>query len=129
MKFYIICVFDILVIRYYNYSKKERERDEFMNTEEFLSCMNTGKVVKGGSELHKYMTALSYEAMKVTTELNGKYHSPEEIRELLSKIICKPVDESLVLFPPFYTDCGKNITIGKNVFIGSCCYFQDQGRG
>ncbi|MCD8238259.1 MAG: sugar O-acetyltransferase [Clostridiales bacterium] len=98
-----------------------------MNTEEFLSCMNTGKVVKGGSELHKYMTELSYEAMQITTELNGKYHNPEEIRELLSKITGKPVDENLVLFPPFYTDCGKNIIIGKNVFIGSCCYFQDQG--
>lgn len=31
------------------------------------------------------------------------------------------------MFPPFYTDCGKNITIGKNVFINSCCHFQDQG--
>ena len=31
------------------------------------------------------------------------------------------------MFPPFYTDCGKNINIGKNVFINSCCCFQDQG--
>ena len=29
--------------------------------------------------------------------------------------------------PPFYTDCGKNITVGKNVFINSGCCFQDQG--
>lgn len=31
------------------------------------------------------------------------------------------------MFPPFYTDCGKNITVGKDVFINSCCCFQDQG--
>ena len=31
------------------------------------------------------------------------------------------------LFPPFYTDFGKNITLGKNVFINSDCKFQDQG--
>ena len=31
------------------------------------------------------------------------------------------------MFPPFYTDCGKNITIGKNVFINMGCKFQDQG--
>ena len=31
------------------------------------------------------------------------------------------------MFPPFYTDCGKNITVGKNVFINSGCRFQDQG--
>lgn len=32
-----------------------------------------------------------------------------------------------MLFPPFYTDCGKNLHIGKNVFINCCCHFQDQG--
>ena len=29
--------------------------------------------------------------------------------------------------PPFYTDFGKNITIGRDVFINSGCHFQDQG--
>jgi len=37
------------------------------------------------------------------------------------------VDESFGMFPPFYTACGKNITIGKRVFINSGCRFQDQG--
>jgi acetyltransferase-like isoleucine patch superfamily enzyme len=46
---------------------------------------------------------------------------------LFSKLIGKGVDESFGLFPPFYTDCGKNITVGKNVFINSGCHFQDQG--
>ena len=31
------------------------------------------------------------------------------------------------MFPPFYTDCGKNIRVGKNVFINAGCCFQDQG--
>lgn len=31
------------------------------------------------------------------------------------------------MFPPFYTDCGKNITIGDNVFLNSGCKMQDQG--
>ena len=31
------------------------------------------------------------------------------------------------MFPPFYTDCGRNIHIGKNVFITAGCKFQDQG--
>ena len=31
------------------------------------------------------------------------------------------------MFPPFTTDCGKNIRVGKNVFINSGCRFQDQG--
>ncbi len=98
-----------------------------MNTEDFLNYMNTENVVAGGSEMHQYMTQLSYEAMEITAELNSKFHSKEEAGKLFFKITGKPVDETLVLFPPFYTDCGKNITVGKNVFIGTCCYFQDQG--
>ncbi len=42
-------------------------------------------------------------------------------------MIGKRVDDSFRLFPPFYTDFGKNIHIGKNVFINSGCHFQDQG--
>lgn len=37
------------------------------------------------------------------------------------------IDETFNMFPPFYTDSGKNITIGKNVFLNSGCKFQDQG--
>lgn len=73
------------------------------------------------------MHKVSHEAMKITAKLNGSYHEPEELRELFSELIGKPVDPSFGLFPPFYTDCGKNITIGKNVFINSGCRFQDQG--
>ena len=53
--------------------------------------------------------------------------TPEELRELFSRLTGRPVDESFGLFPPFYTDCGKNIHIGKNVFINMGCKFQDQG--
>jgi acetyltransferase-like isoleucine patch superfamily enzyme len=44
----------------------------------------------------------------------------------MSELTGKPVDESFSMFPPFYTDFGKNITIGKFVFINSGCRFQDQ---
>ena len=37
------------------------------------------------------------------------------------------MDKSFRLFPPFYTNCGKNITVGKGVFINTGCHFQDQG--
>lgn len=30
-------------------------------------------------------------------------------------------------FSSIYTDFGKNITVGKNVFINACCHFQDHG--
>ena len=98
-----------------------------MNLQEYLAHLNRGESVQGGSEMHAFMTEMSHEAMKITAELNGSYHTAEEIRQLFSKLIGKPVDESFGMFPPFYTDCGKNITVGKNVFINTGCRFQDQG--
>lgn len=98
-----------------------------MNLQVFLEHVNNGFPIPGGSRIHTFMVSLAHEAMRITSELNGAYHEPEEIRTLISKLIGKPVDESLAMFPPFYTDCGKNITIGKNVFINSGCRFQDQG--
>lgn len=73
------------------------------------------------------MIRISNEAMKLTARLNGAYHTPEEVREIFSEITGENIDVSFCLFPPFYTDFGKNIHIGKNVFINSGCHFQDQG--
>lgn len=94
---------------------------------EFLEFMNSGKTITGGTKIHAYMHMLSQEALKLTAELNGCYHAPDEIRGLMGQLTGKPVDESFCLFPPFYTDCGKNLTFGKNVFLNSGCKFQDQG--
>ena len=98
-----------------------------MDLETFLEHLNSGKPVRGGSEAHLFMHGVSQEALRLTAEINGSYHPPEELRALFSQRIGRPVDESFGLFPPFYTDCGKNIHIGKNVFINMGCKFQDQG--
>lgn len=98
-----------------------------MNLEKFLEQLNSGKVVKAGSETHKLMHKLSKEAARITCELNNEYHENNEIQSLFFQLIGKPLDQSFGLFPPFYTDCGKNITVGKDVFINSGCRFQDQG--
>lgn len=98
-----------------------------MNLEQFLEHLNSGKPVGGGSEAHLFMHGVSQEALKITAEINGSYHEPEQLRALFSRLIGQPVDESFAMFPPFYTDCGKNIHIGKHVFINMGCKFQDQG--
>lgn len=92
-----------------------------------LTHMNQGNAVLVGSEMYREMMKISTEAMRITAELNNGYHTPEKIRILFSKLIGETVDETFWLFPPFYTDFGKNIHIGKDVFINACCCFQDQG--
>lgn len=98
-----------------------------MDKEIYLEQLRQGIPARGGSELHRMMHHLAEEAFQKTSELNHAYHNSEEIRRLFSEVIGKTVDESFALFPPFYTECGKNIYIGKNVFINCCCHFQDQG--
>lgn len=75
----------------------------------------------------QFLNEMNDEARRITAELNNAYHSMDEIRELFSQLSGKPVNPTLRIFPPFYTDFGKNIQVGKNVFINGGCHFQDQG--
>ena len=68
-----------------------------------------------------------FDTMKLAYELNTGYHSPEEVRDYLSQIIGRKVDESVTLLPPFYVDFGKNIRIGKRCWIQQGCTFFDRG--
>ena len=98
-----------------------------MHLQDFLAYLNSGRSVSAGSAEHRYMCARSQEALRITAELNNAYHTPEELRVIFSRLTGRPTDDTFTLFPPFYTDCGKNLVIGKNVFINSGCKVQDQG--
>ncbi len=98
-----------------------------MTNQEFMKLILDKKPIKAGSEAHKILVSYSNDAMRITSELNSKYHEPKKVKELFSKLIGKEVDDSFFMFPPFYTDFGKNITVGKNVFINTGCSFQDYG--
>ena len=65
--------------------------------------------------------------MRLTTELDFQYHEPEKVTRLFSELTGKPVGEGFCLFPPFYTDCGKNLKIGRRVFFNAGVKIQDQG--
>ena len=98
-----------------------------MDIKELLEHLNNGETIGEDWAVIEQMRFYSREAQKITMEINTKYHEPEELAELFSRLIGKPVGDGFGLFPPFYTDFGKNITIGNNVFINAGCKFQDQG--
>ena len=95
--------------------------------EKLLTALNAGESIPGGSPHHAAMHAASQEALRITAELNGQYHSPDEVRSLMSEVTGSQVPQSFTLFPPFSADFGKNIRFGENVFLNSGCRFQDQG--
>jgi acetyltransferase-like isoleucine patch superfamily enzyme len=98
-----------------------------MELTDLLRALNARQTITGGSPLHAVMHATSQDALRITGELNSGYHAPERVRELLTELTGKPVDESVAVFPPLYADFGKNLTLGKRVFINAGCTFQDQG--
>ena len=69
-----------------------------MTTNEFKEYVKTRQALDT-EEIHRFMDKMSNEARRITFRL----------------------------FPPFYTDFGKNITVGEGVFINACCHFQDHG--
>ena len=98
-----------------------------MELSEFLDAMRTRAEVIANSETHLKMHELSQQALRITAEINGSYHTPEELRALMRELTNGGCGDDFGLFPPFYTDCGKNIRLGKGVFINAGCQFQDQG--
>ena len=95
--------------------------------EKVLEYLNTGRGEEMTDEMNMCSRAQSQLAIKQTMELNNRYHTPEEIVSIMSEITGEKLDNAFRLFPPFYTDFGRNIHIGRNVFINSGCHFQDQG--
>lgn len=98
-----------------------------MELHEFLEHVGRGELIEGGSPAHEFMHAASQDALRVMAELNGAYRTPDEVRLLLAQLTGRPVDESVTVFPPFYSEFGKNLTLGSNVFINMGCRFQDTG--
>ena len=92
-----------------------------------LEYLNSGRGEEMTEEMNRCVLNMCQETLKRTMDLNNRYHTPEEIRQIMSEITGEPIDDSFNMFPPFYADFGRNIHIGKDVFINSSCHFQDQG--
>ncbi len=67
-----------------------------------------------------------FRAQKLSPALNAST-TVDEMRERLSEIIESTIDKSSTVFVPFYTNFGRHIKIGKNVFINHACSFLDMG--
>lgn len=98
-----------------------------MTDKEFFEAMSRRETILKGSETLKFIDEKAQEALRIVAELNSGFHSPEEIREIFGRLTGQEIDPGFMVFLPFYTEFGKNIHLGKNVFINFCCHFQDQG--
>lgn len=98
-----------------------------MSVAEIRKLMKKQTPMVMGTKLMQAFYDYGQEAQKTTMEMNNKYHTPEEVRKLFSKLTASKIDDSCMIIPPFYTEFGKNTKLGKMVFINACCHFQDNG--
>lgn len=89
--------------------------------------MLAGKPIRKDDEGYaQFMEAVAI-TIQQCVEMNTTAITVEQVRAKLSMIIGKEIDESTAVFPPFYTNFGRNINLGKNVFINHACSFLDIG--
>ena len=65
--------------------------------------------------------------IRLCTKMNAEAIDTDEVRKRLGEIIGTEIDNSTTIFPSFYTNFGRSIQIGKNVFINHACSFLDIG--
>jgi acetyltransferase-like isoleucine patch superfamily enzyme len=86
------------------------------------------KIIHGRTPESAAMLADVNRAMAITAALNRlTFEDASEVRALFGELIGKTVDESFLLIPPFYTAGGREIRVGRNVFVNQNCTFYDLG--
>ena len=96
-------------------------------SKDLLKRLETMEFISHKDEIFTEINSVLEETLELTTELNLGYKAPEEVRSILTKITGNKIDDSVQVLTPFNTDFGRNIKIGKDVFINKSCMFVDLG--
>lgn len=86
-----------------------------------------GREVVSDSEVFKEIHIVKHNNERLVAELNMGYRSNQEILTYLESITNKKIDSSVTVSQPFYTDFGRHISFGKNIFINQNVSFVDLG--
>jgi len=95
-------------------------------SEDIFERLRKGEPISPNDPQAYKMREASFETKKVLVKMNNS-DDPEEMSNLLSKITGSDIDKTVAVFTPLYINYGKNIKIGKNVFINFDCTFLDLG--
>jgi acetyltransferase-like isoleucine patch superfamily enzyme len=100
-------------------------QSEKMNPDIFERLQSGEPIRLNDPEYHK-INEVVHRTLKLSKKMNNA-DELETIRYYLGEIIGAKIDETTTIFTPFYTNFGKFISLGKNVFINHACSFLDMG--
>lgn len=88
----------------------------------------SGEIISLNDPEYPQLFKVIQKAIRTTAKLNTLItDDQQEINAVFSELIGRKVDDTFFIIPPFYTDFGENIIIGKNVFVNHACTFMDRG--
>lgn len=104
----------------------EKQNSLNQNNKSIFDRMKAGELFRLDDPEYPKVLEIVSRTITLSAALNTSTNV-DQIRERLSEIIDSPIDNSTTVFAPFYTNFGKFIKIGKNVFINHACTFLDMG--
>jgi acetyltransferase-like isoleucine patch superfamily enzyme len=98
-----------------------------MKQKDIFERMQAGESIRKDDPEYEKFSHVVARAIQLCVRMNATATDANQVREMLSEITGIEIDESTVVFPPFYTNFGQSIRLGKNVFINHACSFLDIG--
>lgn len=95
-------------------------------TADIFERLKSGEAISMDDEEYHRITEVVNTTIAISQKLNNTTDT-NTVRRYISSIIGASLEESTTIFPPFHTNFGKFITIGKNVFINHDCSMLDLG--
>ena len=106
--------------------KMNKAEQKNIANKDIFDRMRSGEPIRLDDAQYSKIQTIVDRTIKLNAKLNTS-ENVEDIRKHLSEIIGTEIDASTIVFVPFYTNFGRFISIGKNVFINHACSFLDMG--
>ena len=128
-RLYIIFYLVLIILNCFKAEEKSQKNldENPLSDEEFIKIMNSQEKIVANSDVAKKMEIIAKKAMNSLYFMNKELYNADAAKKWMYVLTGQEPDPGLKVFTPFYTDCGKNIHLGKNIVINSGCNFQDQG--
>ncbi len=114
------------IIKLMKMNTSEQQNITNQESKDIFDRMRSGEPIRLDDAQYTKVQAVVDRTIKLNAKLNTS-EDVEQIRKNLSEITGTGIDASTIVFVPFYTNFGRFITIGKNVFINHACSFLDMG--
>lgn len=104
----------------------EKQHTSNQRTRDILVRLKAGEPIRLDDPEYSKVQEIVNRTIELSAQLNVSTNV-DQTRARLSEIIGSSIDDSTTVFIPFYTNFGRFIQIGKNVFINHACSFLDMG--